>query len=88
MDQAKEREALDKQAEMILEQDGLAKLEPDEILKICEQEYEDANMMLRASQLKESRELRQEGPAQPEQLKQKDALREDEEQPQLGFQQV
>ncbi len=88
VDQAKEREALDKQAEMILKQDGLAKLEPADILKICGQKYEDGNMMLRASQLKESRQLPEEGPAQPEQLKQKDELREDKEQPQLGFRPV
>ena len=75
MDQAKEREAPDKQAEMILEQDGLVKFDPDEILKICVQKYEDANMKLRAAQLKESQQLRQEGSAQPELQKQQGSPR-------------
>ena len=75
VDQAKEREAPDKQAEMILEQDGLVKFDPDEILKICVQKYEDANMKLRAAQLKESQQLRQEGSAQPELQKQQGSPR-------------
>ena len=85
VNQAKEREALDKQAEMILEQDGLAKLAPGDVLKACSQKYEDADMILRASRLKDSRQLQQEGPAQPELQKQQGQPQLNEDQPQPGF---
>ena len=74
-----------KQAEMILEQDGLAMLEPDDVLKTCSQKYEDADLILRASRLMESQQLQQAGPAQPELQKQQGQPQANEDRPQPDF---
>ena len=82
--QEKELKALDKQAEKIMEQDGLDKLEPGAILETVKKQYARDNMMIRASKLAGPQQPQQEGPAQPE-LNKQQAL--GEEQPELNKQQ-